>query len=34
MKINLDKNKDINFLKIELIIKNEEELINFLKLPI
>jgi len=34
MKINLDKNKDISFLKIELIIKNEEELINFLKLPI
>ena len=34
MKINLDKNKDINFLKIELIIKNEEELISFLKLPI
>ena len=34
MKINLDKNKDINFLKIELIIKNEEELISFLKLSI
>jgi len=34
MKINTDKNKDINFLKIKLIIKNEEELISFLKLPI
>jgi len=34
MKINSDKNKDINFLKIKLIIKNEEELISFLKLPI
>ena len=34
VKINIKKNNDIKFLKIELKIKNEEELINYLKLHI
>ena len=34
VKINLDKNNDIKFLKIDLVIKDEEKLIDYLKLYI